>query len=71
MRDHYVAALYGVDPAALRADDDRSQAILERIPAGRWGAPEDLMSAVLFLCAPGSGYVTGSCVTVDGGWMAR
>ena len=57
--------------AALRADDDRSQAILERIPVGRWGAPEDLMSAVLFLCAPGSGYVTGSCVTVDGGWMAR
>jgi 2-deoxy-D-gluconate 3-dehydrogenase len=57
--------------AALRQDADRSRAILDRIPAGRWGVPDDLASAVLFLAAPGSGYVTGSVVTVDGGWMAR
>jgi 2-dehydro-3-deoxy-D-gluconate 5-dehydrogenase len=57
--------------AALRQDADRSRAILERIPAARWGVPDDLMTALLFLAAPGSGYVTGSVVTVDGGWMAR
>jgi 2-dehydro-3-deoxy-D-gluconate 5-dehydrogenase len=56
---------------ALRQDADRSRAILERIPAGRWGVPDDLATAVLFLAAPGSGYVTGSVVMVDGGWMAR
>ncbi|SMD09472.1 SDR family oxidoreductase [Primorskyibacter flagellatus] len=56
---------------ALRNDPDRASAILERIPAGRWGRPEDLAPAMLFLCAPASGYVTGSCVTVDGGWMTR
>lgn len=56
---------------ALRADKDRAATILSRIPAGRWGRPEDLASALLFLCAPASGYVTGSCVTVDGGWMTR
>ncbi|MBB3713559.1 2-deoxy-D-gluconate 3-dehydrogenase [Limimaricola variabilis] len=56
---------------ALRDDPERSAAILGRIPAGRWGAPEDLAPALLYLCAPASGYVTGSCVTVDGGWMAR
>jgi 2-deoxy-D-gluconate 3-dehydrogenase len=57
--------------AALRQDADRSRAILERIPAARWGVPDDLATAVLFLAAPSSGYVTGSVVTVDGGWMAR
>jgi 2-deoxy-D-gluconate 3-dehydrogenase len=57
--------------AALRQDLDRSRAILERIPSARWGVPDDLMTAVLFLAAPGSSYVTGSVVTVDGGWMAR
>jgi 2-dehydro-3-deoxy-D-gluconate 5-dehydrogenase len=57
--------------AALRADPVRSQAILERIPAGRWGLPDDLATAVIFLAAPGSGYVTGTTVPVDGGWLAR
>lgn len=57
--------------AALRQDANRSRAILERIPAARWGVPDDLLPAVLFLAAPSSGYVTGSVVTVDGGWMAR
>ena len=56
---------------ALRADEDRSQAILERIPAGRWGRPEDLQGATVFLASPAAGYVTGVTLPVDGGWMAR
>lgn len=56
---------------ALRADPARSASILSRIPMGRWGAPDDLAAAILFLAGPGASYVTGSCVTVDGGWMAR
>lgn len=56
---------------ALRDDPDRSKALLDRIPAGRFGQTEDLAPALLYLCAPASTYVTGSCVTVDGGWMAR
>jgi 2-deoxy-D-gluconate 3-dehydrogenase len=57
--------------AALRADPVRSKAILERIPAGRWGKPEDMMGAVLYLCSPASAYVNGAILTVDGGWMGR
>ncbi|MEN6559140.1 MAG: SDR family oxidoreductase [Thermoguttaceae bacterium] len=57
--------------AALRADADRSQAILARIPAGRWGEPSDLQGAVVFLASPASNYVNGTIVTVDGGWMGR
>jgi 2-deoxy-D-gluconate 3-dehydrogenase len=57
--------------AALRADPARSKAILERIPAGRWGHPEDLAGAVVFLSSPASDYMHGSVVTVDGGWLAR
>jgi 2-deoxy-D-gluconate 3-dehydrogenase len=56
---------------ALQADETRNRQILERIPAGRWGQPEDLAGAALFLCAPASNYVTGTVVTVDGGWMGR
>lgn len=56
---------------ALRADPVRQKQILERIPAGRWGVPEDLVTAALFLTAPASGYVTGTIVAVDGGWLAR
>lgn len=56
---------------ALRADAGRSAQILSRIPAGRWGRPEDLASAALFLAAPSSSYVTGAVIPVDGGWMAR
>jgi 2-deoxy-D-gluconate 3-dehydrogenase len=56
---------------ALRADPDRSRAILERIPAGRWGRPEDLAGAAVFLCAPASDYVHGTVLTVDGGWTGR
>ena len=57
--------------AALRADPVRSQAILERIPAGRWGTPEDLKGAVVFLASRASDYLHGAIVSVDGGWLAR
>ncbi|MES0884556.1 2-dehydro-3-deoxy-D-gluconate 5-dehydrogenase KduD [Roseibium sp. SCP14] len=56
---------------ALRNDPDRSRQILERIPAGRWGEPEDLATAVLFLASQSSGYITGTMIPVDGGWSAR
>ncbi len=56
---------------ALRDDAERSREILSRIPAGRWGVPKDLATAVLFLASPGSGYVTGTVIPVDGGWLAR
>ena len=57
--------------AALRADADRSAAILSRIPAGRWGKPEDLAGAVVFLASPAADYINGTIITVDGGWMGR
>jgi 2-deoxy-D-gluconate 3-dehydrogenase len=56
---------------ALRADPDRSAAILGRIPAGRWGSPDDIGSAAVFLLAPASDYMHGAVVPVDGGWLAR
>ena len=56
---------------ALRNDPARQKAILERIPAGRWGKPEDFAGPVVFLASPASNYVTGEILTVDGGWMAR
>lgn len=55
----------------IRADEKRSQAILERIPAGRWGQPSDLMGAMVFLASSASDYVNGHILLVDGGWMAR
>jgi len=57
--------------AALRADPVRSRAILERIPAGRWGEPDDLKGCVVFLASSASDYMHGAIVCVDGGWMAR
>jgi 2-deoxy-D-gluconate 3-dehydrogenase len=57
--------------AALQADATRSRQILERIPAGRWGEPADIVGAVVFLCAPASDYVHGHVLVVDGGWMGR
>ncbi|SHI33650.1 2-dehydro-3-deoxy-D-gluconate 5-dehydrogenase KduD [Wenxinia saemankumensis] len=56
---------------ALRADPERSKAILERIPAGRWGDPADIAGATAFLCSPAADYVTGAVLNVDGGWLAR
>lgn len=55
----------------LREDPARSKAILDRIPASRWGTPEDLMGTVVFLSSPASDYLNGTVVTVDGGWMGR
>jgi 2-deoxy-D-gluconate 3-dehydrogenase len=57
--------------APLRADEKRSSAILERIPAGRWGTPDDLKGAVVFLSSAASDYINGYTVAVDGGWLAR
>jgi 2-deoxy-D-gluconate 3-dehydrogenase len=57
--------------APLMADPERSPAILARIPAGRWGQPEDLAGVVVFLASAASDYVNGSVLTVDGGWMGR
>lgn len=57
--------------AALRADPVRSQAILDRIPAGRWGTPGDLRGIAVFLASDASNYVHGAIVPVDGGWLAR
>jgi 2-deoxy-D-gluconate 3-dehydrogenase len=56
---------------ALREDPERSQAILERIPAGRWGSAEDIAGAAVFLSSRASDYVNGHVLVVDGGWMAR
>lgn len=56
---------------ALREDPVRSKAILDRIPAGRWGNPEDLQGAAIFLASAASDYVTGHILAVDGGWLAR
>jgi len=55
----------------LRSDEDRSKEILERIPAGRWGLPEDVMGPVVFLASKASDYINGFTVAVDGGWLAR
>ncbi|MBM3070798.1 2-dehydro-3-deoxy-D-gluconate 5-dehydrogenase KduD [Enterobacter sp. RHBSTW-00994] len=55
----------------LRDDEQRSQEILERIPAGRWGLPEDLQGPVVFLASSASNYVNGHTLAVDGGWLAR
>lgn len=56
---------------AIREDDKRNKEILERIPAGRWGTPEDLAGAVVFLASKASDYVNGYTLAVDGGWLAR
>ncbi|MDB5204981.1 MAG: 2-deoxy-D-gluconate 3-dehydrogenase [Flavisolibacter sp.] len=55
----------------LRDDPERSASILSRIPAARWGTPEDMAGAFVFLTSPASDYVNGTIVTVDGGWMGR
>ncbi len=57
--------------APLQADAKRNNAILDRIPAGRWGTPEDIAGAAVFLASRASGYIHGTVLTVDGGWMGR
>ena len=56
---------------ALRNDEARNRQILERIPAGRWGAPEDIAGTAVFLASGASDYITGQILAVDGGWLAR
>ncbi len=56
---------------ALRADPARNAAILERIPAGRWGAAADIAGAAVFLASPAAAYIHGAILNVDGGWLAR
>lgn len=56
---------------ALRADPDRNRAILDRIPAGRWGRPEDVAGTAVFLASPAADYIHGAILNVDGGWLAR
>ena len=56
---------------ALRADPDRSQAILDRIPAGRWGEAGRHRRAAVFLASPAARYIHGAVIPVDGGWLAR
>ena len=56
---------------ALRADPDRNKAILDRIPAGRWGEPSDIAGAAVFLASPAARYIHGTILPVDGGWLAR
>jgi 2-deoxy-D-gluconate 3-dehydrogenase len=55
----------------LRLDPVRSKSILDRIPAGRWGEPNDFKAATVFLCSEAAAYVHGSILTIDGGWMGR
>lgn len=57
--------------AALKADADRAAALMARVPAGRWGAPEDIVGPVLFLSSPLAGFIHGAVLPVDGGWLAR
>jgi 2-deoxy-D-gluconate 3-dehydrogenase len=57
--------------APLRSDPDRSKTILERIPAGRWGTPDDLKGAAVFLASAASDYMNGAVIPVDGGWLTR
>src|SRR4029079_19162458 len=56
--------------AMLRSNPERAQAMLGRIPAGRWGEPGDLQGAVVFLCSDAASYVHGAVLPVDGGWLA-
>jgi 2-dehydro-3-deoxy-D-gluconate 5-dehydrogenase len=57
--------------SVLQADELRNRQILERIPAARWGEPEDIAGAAVFLASPASNYINGEVLVVDGGWMAR
>lgn len=57
--------------APLRADAERSKSILDRIPMGRWGEPDDLKGIAVFLASEASAYLTGYTIAVDGGWLAR
>ncbi len=71
-RQRHSARVYGHQQhRALREDEERNRAILERIPAGRWGAPKDLQGPVVFLASSAADYINGYTLAVDGGWLAR
>jgi 2-deoxy-D-gluconate 3-dehydrogenase len=55
----------------LREDAKRSQTILDRIPEGRWGNPEDIAGGCVFLASPEADYLNGTILNIDGGWLAR
>lgn len=57
--------------APLRDDENRNRVILERIPAGRWGTPDDMKGAAVFLASEAGDYMQGHFQTIDGGWLAR
>ncbi|MFC2108048.1 2-dehydro-3-deoxy-D-gluconate 5-dehydrogenase KduD [Candidatus Bipolaricaulota bacterium] len=57
--------------ASLRADSARNHEIMSRIPMGRWGVPEDLCGAIVFLASEAAAYITGTIIRVDGGWLTR
>jgi len=57
--------------AGIRSDPKRNQAVLDRIPAGRWGEPDDVKGPVVFLASAAAEYLHGTVVPVDGGWLAR
>jgi 2-deoxy-D-gluconate 3-dehydrogenase len=57
--------------APLRSNPERAPAILDRIPAGRWGEPDDLKGTVVFLASAASNYLYGAIIPVDGGWLTR
>ena len=57
--------------APIRADKERNQSILDRIPVGRWGTPDDLKGIAVFLASAASDYMQGTVVPVDGGWLCR
>ena len=56
---------------AIKNDDTRNRQILERIPANRWGTPDDLVGTAIYLASPASDYLHGCTIAVDGGWMGR
>ena len=70
-RVKHIAARTLSNGRPLIEDPVRSRQILDRIPAGRWGQPEDLGGTVVFLCSSASDYLHGSVIAVDGGWLAR
>ena len=67
LRDIFARA----NTSSLQKDEIRNRQILERIPAGRWGEPEDIAGAAVFLASSASNYITGEVLVVDGGWMSR
>lgn len=71
LQRHRLGYIATANTAPIRADAERNKAIVDRIPAGRWGQPEDLADTAVFLASPASDYINGAIINVDGGWQAR